>query len=36
MAGGAQRVIMTALARLGYQVTELIDMGTGLHWLELR
>jgi hypothetical protein len=32
---GARRLVIVALERLGYAVTEHVDMGTGAHWLEL-
>jgi hypothetical protein len=32
---GPRRVVISAMKRLGYTVTEMIDMGTGVHWLEV-
>jgi hypothetical protein len=32
---GPGRVVMVRLQQLGYHVTEMIDMGTGRHWLEV-
>jgi hypothetical protein len=30
---GPRRLVLVQMERLGYDVTEHIDMGTGTHWL---